>query len=553
MADQGPPPVGSLRGLKAELSPDEPQGKAPLATFEGELNVRLREPDEVLVRPAVRRRTSNSRDRAASKEARRRNRLAAIQKLEQEDEEAAAAAAAADRRHSATCSDDFIREEEEKEDEGTEKKDEEKAEEDEEDKPGFFDSYFELLFEVKNAWPQFKEEHDEDWKLIRIEANRCFCSFVILFLFCGFGGFIFRFTESTFEQFYKCGVKRVKRDFIEGLWVKSQQMREEEWKSMARRKLWEFEDQLQAAFDAGINSYSGQKSWSFLNAVVYCITIVTTIGYGHITPSTNTGKAVTIIYAIFGIPLFLILLADFGKMFTRAMKFLWAFVRRLYYTGSCRKVRHTAPVQEVMKGVQMVYDIARFQKKPGETNGHGAAADPEVAGAQLQELLTVPGVGPEPPTPAPSNFDIDDEFNLPISVAFVILVIYILVGATLYCMWEDWTFFEAFYFVFISMSTIGFGDYVPKHPMFMMGSIVYLVFGLALTSMCINVVQLKLSDSFRQASSKIGASFGLRLAAAAAEEEARTTPGQVELAEVHHATAKKASEENLDGLSMETQ
>jgi hypothetical protein len=68
-------------------------------------------------------------------------------------------------------------------------------------------------------------------------------------------------------------------------------------------------------------------------------------GYGHIAPSTTTGRAVTIVYAIFGIPLFLILLADFGKVFTRGMKFLWAFVRRVYYTGSCRKVRHTGPVQ----------------------------------------------------------------------------------------------------------------------------------------------------------------------------------------------------------------
>lgn len=68
-------------------------------------------------------------------------------------------------------------------------------------------------------------------------------------------------------------------------------------------------------------------------------------GYGHIAPSTSTGKLITIVYAIFGIPIFLILLADFGKMFTRGIKFIWAFVRRLYYTGSCRKVRRTAPVQ----------------------------------------------------------------------------------------------------------------------------------------------------------------------------------------------------------------
>lgn len=76
-------------------------------------------------------------------------------------------------------------------------------------------------------------------------------------------------------------------------------------------------------------------------------------GYGHISPSTNTGRAITIVYAVFGIPMFLIILADFGKLFTRGIKFLWAFVRRLYYTGSCRKVRRTAPVQ-----------VRQYLKKP---------------------------------------------------------------------------------------------------------------------------------------------------------------------------------------------
>lgn len=105
--------------------------------------------------------------------------------------------------------------------------------------------------------------------------------------------------------------------------------------------------------------------------------------------------------------------------------------------------------------------------------------------------------------------DIDDEFNLPVSLAILLLLSYMMLGALIFTLWEEWTFFESFYFVFISMSTIGFGDYVPDHPMYMMAAFIYLLFGLALTSMCINVVQEKLSATFEMAKLRIGTTIGL--------------------------------------------
>ena len=41
------------------------------------------------------------------------------------------------------------------------------------------------------------------------------------------------------------------------------------------------------------------------------------------------------------------------------------------------------------------------------------------------------------------------------------LGLFFALGALLFTAWEDWTFFEAFYFCFITSTTIGFGDLTP--------------------------------------------------------------------------------------------
>ena len=68
----------------------------------------------------------------------------------------------------------------------------------------------------------------------------------------------------------------------------------------------------------------------------------------------------------------------------------------------------------------------------------------------------------------------------------------------IFCNWEGWTFLEGFYFSFITLTTIGFGDFVPGDAVLSVESedgnaqltiaCIYLVIGLAILSMAFNLM-----------------------------------------------------------------
>lgn len=88
--------------------------------------------------------------------------------------------------------------------------------------------------------------------------------------------------------------------------------------------------------------------------------------------------------------------------------------------------------------------------------------------------------------------------NIPITVSLVIMVALLYGGTKLFQSYEGWDGLTSFYFCFISLTTIGFGDYVPGasiesiqsgNKMSFVYCALYLMFGLALLSMCFNLMQ----------------------------------------------------------------
>ena len=97
--------------------------------------------------------------------------------------------------------------------------------------------------------------------------------------------------------------------------------------------------------------------------------------------------------------------------------------------------------------------------------------------------------------------------TIPLTSCILLLLSYILSGGAIFSAWEDWAFLDGAYFCFVSLMTIGFGDFVPgnyyiynidqnissreANAKIILGSL-YILFGMGLIGMCINLMQEKI-------------------------------------------------------------
>jgi hypothetical protein len=71
---------------------------------------------------------------------------------------------------------------------------------------------------------------------------------------------------------------------------------------------------------AGIIFYMVEEGWSFIDALYFCVTTLTTIGFGDPAPTSALSKVFTIVYVIIGIGLiaaFITSLADRSRELDR--------------------------------------------------------------------------------------------------------------------------------------------------------------------------------------------------------------------------------------------
>ncbi|KFP74364.1 Potassium channel subfamily K member 16, partial [Apaloderma vittatum] len=191
-----------------------------------------------------------------------------------------------------------------------------------------------------------------------------------------------------------------------------------------RQALEQFVQVLREAWEKGVNpegNSTNHSNWDFSSSFFFAGTVITTIGYGHLCPSTVAGQIFCVFYALFGVPLNVACLNQLGK-------------------GLCAHL----------------ISLERWVQKPGR--------------AQVVQTLAV--------------------------------AIFLTTGTLLFLVFpplvfshvEGWTYGEGFYFTFITLSTIGFGDYVVgtnpnKHyiPVYKSLTVIWVIFGLAWLALVFNV------------------------------------------------------------------
>ncbi|XP_011262011.1 uncharacterized protein LOC105254800 isoform X2 [Camponotus floridanus] len=97
---------------------------------------------------------------------------------------------------------------------------------------------------------------------------------------------------------------------------------------------------------------------------------------------------------------------------------------------------------------------------------------------------------------------------VPIWLCVFLVVSYIFGGAYLFSEREKWSFLDSAYFCFITLTTIGFGDFVPAYKLDAQYGIalcsLYLLFGIALLAMSFNLVQEEVINNVKSVAKRLG-------------------------------------------------
>lgn len=161
---------------------------------------------------------------------------------------------------------------------------------------------------------------------------------IVVIGYVALGGAIFKAIEGTHELNQRAmnhsliyDVDSSTEEMVTEIWNMTKYeliFHEKNYTNKLKIRLIDYQKKLSNAVKHGYkgNSNPNNNKWTLIGSTLYAITVVSTIGYGHITCVTDAGKIVTIFYALIGIPMILLCLANIGSSMATFFRFMYAKV-----------------------------------------------------------------------------------------------------------------------------------------------------------------------------------------------------------------------------------
>lgn len=144
------------------------------------------------------------------------------------------------------------------------------------------------------------------------------------------------------------------------------------------------------------DTFEEPYTWTFYHAFFFSFTVLSTVGYGNLAPTTNLGRIIMIAYSLIGIPINGILFSGLGDFFSNTFTSIYTRYKNYKITNDIRYV------------------------------------PPQLSLFATVCIALVPGI------------------------AFSIIL-----PSLMFSYFENWSFATSVYYSYVTMTTIGFGDFVP--------------------------------------------------------------------------------------------
>ncbi|GBP24600.1 Potassium channel subfamily K member 18 [Eumeta japonica] len=221
-------------------------------------------------------------------------------------------------------------------------------------------------------------------------------------------------------------------------------------------------------FAGDVNAHYEEHEWNLALAFFYSLTVLTTIGYGSIGPRTMLGKGITVLYALFGIPLTLVYLSSVGSLLSQLARSVFSRALCCCLCSNCgyccydeRRMAEKERRMKLKRQQEEMQNSQNTSKTPTEEcyvlkpdSNKDSISDRPTTSTAKDDIISWP--------------DTDSKLSMhglsilaPVLLCLAAIFIYITIGALVLFKIDNMNLVDGFYFCFMALSTIGFGNIVP--------------------------------------------------------------------------------------------